>query len=90
MGNSRLFRKEFHRLFGLMQFVKCKGVSPKPPQPCTMNKEIKTCSVSFSITYPRTFNLETRFFYGGKDVIPLVLLSLKLEHNIISIGIAYV
>jgi hypothetical protein len=30
------------------------------------------------------------FFYGGKDVTPLVLLLLKLEHDIISIGIAYV
>jgi hypothetical protein len=27
---------------------------------------------------------------GGVGVTPLVLLSLKLEHNIISIGIAYV
>jgi hypothetical protein len=30
--------------------------------------------ISFSITYPRIFNLGTRFFYGGKDVTPLVLL----------------
>jgi hypothetical protein len=31
-----------------------------------------------------------RFFYGGKDVTPLVLLSLKLEHNIMSISISCV
>jgi hypothetical protein len=49
-----------------------KGVSPKPPLPCTKNKEIKTCRVSFYITYPMTFNLGTRFFYVGKDVTPLV------------------
>jgi hypothetical protein len=61
-----------------------------PPLPCTKKKEIKICRVSFSITGPRTFNLETRFFYGGKDVTPLVLLSLNLEHNIISIGISCV
>jgi hypothetical protein len=67
-----------------------KEMSPIPPLPCTKNKEIKTCRVSFSITCPRTFNLGTRFFYGGKDVTPLVLLLLKLEHNIISIGIPYV
>jgi hypothetical protein len=63
---------------------------PQPPLPYTRNKEIKVCRVSFSITYPRNFNLGTRFFYGGKDVTPLVLLQLKLEHDIISIGIAYV
>jgi hypothetical protein len=65
-------------------------MSPIPPLPCTKNKEIKMCRVSFSITCPRTFNLGTRCFYGGKDVTPLVLLLLKLEHNIISIGIPYV
>jgi hypothetical protein len=55
MGNSRLFREEFLRLF-----------SPKPPLPYTKNKEIKTCRVSFSTTCPRTINLGTRFFYGGE------------------------
>jgi hypothetical protein len=67
-----------------------KGMSPKPSMPCTKNKEIKICHVSFFITCPRTFNLGMRFFYGGKDVTPLVLLPLKLEHNIISIGISCV
>jgi hypothetical protein len=33
-------------------------------------------------------NLGTRFFYEGKDVTPLVLLLLKLEHNIMSISIS--
>jgi hypothetical protein len=65
-------------------------MNPIPPLPCTKNKEIKICRVSFSITCPRTFNLGTRFFYGGKDVTPLVLLPLKLEHDIISIGISCV
>jgi hypothetical protein len=46
--------------------------------------------VSFFTTCPRTLNLGTRFFYGGKDVTPLVLLSLKLEHNIMSISISCV
>jgi hypothetical protein len=39
---------------------------------------------------PWTLNLETRFFYGGKDVTPLLLLILKLEHNIMSISISCV
>jgi hypothetical protein len=61
-------------------------MSPIPPLPCTENKEINICRISFSITYPSTFNLGTIFFYGGKDVTPLVLLPLKLENNIISIA----
>jgi hypothetical protein len=60
------------------------------PLPYTQNKEIKICRVSFSITCPKFFNLGMRFFYGGKDETPLVLLPLKLEHNIISIGISCV
>jgi hypothetical protein len=43
-----------------------RGMNPKPPLPCTKNKEIKICCVSFSITCPRTFNLGTRFFHGGE------------------------
>jgi hypothetical protein len=35
-----------------------------------------------------TLNLGTRFFYGGKDVTPLVLLAVKLEHNIMYIDIS--
>jgi hypothetical protein len=65
-------------------------MNPIPPLPCTKNEEIKVLHVSFSITCLRTFNLGTRFFYGGKDVTPLVLLPLKLEHGIISIGISCV
>jgi hypothetical protein len=69
----------------------CKrGVDPIPPLPCTRNKEIKIWRVSFSTTCPRTLNLGMRFFYGGKDVTPLVLLSLKLEHNIMYVGISFV
>jgi hypothetical protein len=68
----------------------CKvGINPIPPLPCKIIKEIKMCRVSFSTTYPRTLNLETRFFYGGKDVTPLVLLALKLEHGIICINISF-
>jgi hypothetical protein len=52
-------------------------MNPIPPLPCTKNKEINICLVSFSITCPRTFNLGTRFFYGGKDVTPMVLLKWK-------------
>jgi hypothetical protein len=67
----------------------CKvGTNPIPPLLCKINKEIKMWHVSFSTTYPRTLNLGTRFFYGGKDVTPLVLLALKLEHDIICIDIS--
>jgi hypothetical protein len=57
---------------------------------CKTSKEIKMWCASFSITYPRTLNLGTRFFYGGKDVTPLVLLALKLGHNIMCIDISCV
>jgi hypothetical protein len=61
-----------------------------PPHPLLykINKEMMLWRISFSITYPRTLNLGTRFFYGGKDVTPLVLLELKLGHGIICIGIS--
>jgi hypothetical protein len=36
-----------------------RGMNPIPPLPCTKNKEIKMCRVSFSTTCPRTFNLGT-------------------------------
>jgi hypothetical protein len=38
--------------------------------------------------FPRTLNLGTRFFYGWKDVTPLVLPELKFEHGIICIDMS--
>jgi hypothetical protein len=62
--------------------------APYHPLLCKINMEIKLLRVSFSITHPRTLNLGTRFFYGGKDVTPLVLPELKLEHDIICIDMS--
>jgi hypothetical protein len=68
----------------------CKvGINPLLPLLRKTNKEIKMWHVSFSTTYPRTLNLGTWFFYGGKDVTPLVLLALKFEHDIICIYISF-
>jgi hypothetical protein len=70
-------------------YTRCnRGINTIPPLPCTKNKEIKIWHISFEITCPRTFKSRDEILLWGKDVTPLVLLLLKLEHNIMSIRIS--